>query len=242
MRSLLKTVLFLAILFVASSGIAQENTLTSIEEKEDWVLLFDGVSVDAWRGYNKQHFPRKGWAVRDGELVVLKSGTEEEGFGGDIVTKEQFGSFELTLEFMLTDSANSGIFYLVREFEGTPIWHNAPEYQLLDDEAYFQELGDWMDTHRTGDNYDLHAADSNYSKPIGEWNTARIVKKGNSVEHWLNGYLTVQYEISSIDWVRRVQKSKFNEYPMYGKAGRGHIGLQDHGHEVRFRNIKIRRL
>ncbi len=220
----------------------QHNTLTKFEESQGWELLFDGESTEKWRGYNQKTFPTKGWRVEDGELIVEKSGTEEEGFGGDIITINQYTNFELTLDFMLSDTANSGIFYLVREFEGTPIWHNAPEYQLLDDTTYYEMLGEWMHTHRTGDNYDLHAAREYYGKAVGEWNTARIVKKGNKVQHWLNENMAVSYEIGSMDWMMRLKKSKFNEYANYGKNTRGHIGLQDHGHEVRFRNIKIRRL
>jgi len=242
MRYMIRTFVLLIFTSFLFSLQGQHNTLKEFEKSEGWDLLFDGVSLDAWRGYNQEHFPKKGWIVRDGELLVLKSGTGEDGFGGDIITKVQYEDFDFTIDFMLTDTANSGILYLVKEFEDTPIWHNAPEYQLLDDSTYYQMMGDWLDTHRTGDNYDLYASDKNYSNPVGEWNTARIRKKGNTVEHWLNGNLAVSYEINSIDWVRRVQNSKFNEYPMYCKATRGHIGLQDHGHEVRFRNIKVRRL
>jgi len=230
---------FLAFTFVVHG---QHNMLNSIEEKEGWILLFDGKTTESWRGYNQKTFPEHGWEVRDGNLVITFSGKEEEGSAGDIITKERYANFELRLEFMLTDSANSGIFYMVTEFENTPIWHLAPEFQVLDNPTYESMLGDWMDTHRTGDNYDLEAAETDYSKPVGEWNTARIIRKGNHVEHWLNGKLTVQYEISSIKWKRQVEKSKFSEYAMYGMAKQGNIGLQDHGHEVMYRNIKIRRL
>jgi len=107
------------------------NKLTDAEIAEGWILLFDGKTTDQWRGYNQETFPTKGWAVKDEVLMVSKSGTEEEGFGGDIITKKQFGNFELRLDFMVKDTSNSGILYLVREFEGQPIWHNAPEYQIL---------------------------------------------------------------------------------------------------------------
>ena len=239
MRSILTLVLTLC---VSAVVLAQDNTLTAFEEKSGWTLLFDGESTEMWRGYNQAEFPQKGWRVEDGMLVVEKSGTEEDGFGGDIITLEQYENFELTLDFMLSDTANSGIFYLVREFADTPIWYNAPEYQLLDDTTYYEMLGDWMDTHRTGDNYDIEAAREYHGKAVGQWNTARIIKRGTNVQHWLNDQLAVTYDIGSMDWLMLVKKSKFNEYPMYGKAQRGHIGLQDHGHEVRFRNIKIRRL
>ena len=230
------------ILAGASQGTAQDNALTEMEIADGWILLFDGSSVNAWRGYNKKEFPEAGWEIRDGYIVVHKSDGSEQGQGGTIITRERFKSFEFSVDFMLSDTANSGIFYLVREFEDTPIWHNAPEFQLIDDDTYYVEYGDWMNTHRTGDNYDLEAAPENYSNPIGDWNTARVIKKGNKVEHWINGNLAVSYEIGSIKWMNQVKKSKFSEFPMYGKADPGSIGLQDHGHEVRFKNIKVRRL
>lgn len=239
MKHLLSITFFLSFSFIIKG---QHNTLNTIEEKEGWILLFDGETTDEWRGYNQKTFPEKGWEVRDGNLVITFSGTEEEGSAGDIITNEAFGNFELRLEFMLTDSANSGIFYMVREFDNTPIWHLAPEYQVLDNPTYESMLGDWMDTHRTGDNYDLEAAAEDFSKPVGEWNTARILRNGNHVEHWLNGKLAVRYELNSIKWKRQVEKSKFSKYAMYGMAKQGNIGLQDHGHEVMYRNIKIRRI
>ncbi len=216
------------------------NTLTEAEKAAGWELLFDGQTTDKWRGYNHETFPTLGWKVMDGTIAVEKSGTEEEGFGGDIITKEKFENFEFSLDFLLSDTANSGILYRVVEVEDTPIWHNAPEYQLLDNERY-AEMG--IDNkHFTAANYDLHPAETDYTKPIGEWNTARIVLKNNHVEHWLNGNLVVAYDLESPEWAALVAKSKFAEYPGYGKTKNGHIGLQDHGHLVQFRNVKVRRL
>lgn len=213
-----------------------ENTLTEKEIQEGWQLLFDGKSTDLWRGYNKPGFPEKGWTVEDGNILV-------HGGGGDLITKEQFENFELKVDFLLTDTANSGIFYLILEEEGTPIWHNAPEFQLLDNETYIQMMGaEALHMHLTGDNYDLHKSVKDHNKPVGEWNTARILLNNGHVEHWLNGYQTVEYEIDSPDWERRRKESKFAEYPNYGKMRKGAIGLQDHGHLLKFRNIKIRKL
>ncbi len=217
------------------------NKLTDAETEEGWLLLFDGESTAQWRGYNKETFPTKGWEVRDGMLVVIKSGTEEEGFGGDIITNQQFGDFEFQLDFMVSDTANSGILYLVLEFEDHAIWHNAPEYQILDNQTYI-DMGDNMTTHLTGDNYDLQASPEDYTNAVGEWNTARITVNNNHVEHWLNGNKTVEYDIGSEEWEALVKDSKFSEYPEYGRAKMGHIGLQDHGHEVMYRNIKIKPL
>ena len=218
------------------------NQLTAEEEAAGWRLLFDGTTTTGWRSYNGDAFPSQGWEVSDGNLVVQETGTEEAGLGGDIVSVEQFDNFELSLEFKLAPVANSGILYRVVEREDALIWHNAPEFQVLDDQAYI-EMGTMdMRTHLTGDNYDLHAADVPQNTPIGEWHHVRIVVDGPHVEHWLNGQKTVEYELLAPEWEALVANSKFADYPEYGRAPRGHIGLQDHGHEVRYRNIKLRPL
>jgi hypothetical protein len=210
------------------------NTLSEAEKAEGWELLFDGKSTDQWRAYQKETFPEGGWEVKDGELLVEKG-------GGDIITKAQFGNFELAMDFLLSDTANSGIFYLVIEEPEMAIWQNAPEYQILDNQTYISMNGD-MSTHLTAENYDLQSAPDDYTNPIGEWNTARIIHQDGNVEHWLNGKKAIEYQIGSEEWESLVQKSKFAEYPKYGRAKQGHIGLQDHGHLVRFRNIKIRKI
>ena len=175
-----------------------------------------------------------------GSLIVLASDESEEGGGGDIITEATFDDFELSLEFQLSPVANSGILYRVVESPGSAIWHSAPEYQVLDDTAYI-EMGTMdMHTRLTGDNYDMHASSLTASNPIGEWNHARIVVDGAHVEHWLNGQLTVEYDLWTPEWEQLVRESKFAEYPGYGRAELGHIGLQDHGHTLRYRNIKIR--
>jgi len=225
-----------------ATSTATPNMLSADEAAVGWRLLFDGVSTDGWRAYNAEDFPTVGWRVENGELIVEHSGTEEEGLGGDIVTEEAFANFELTVDFLITDTSNSGIFYRVIENEDQSIWNNAPEYQILDDETYIAMGGMNMDTHLTGDNYDLHSAGERPSRPVGEWNTARILVDGPHVEHWLNGVMTVEYELWSPDWEARVAASKFAEFPAYGRTQRGLIGLQDHGHMVKFRNIKIRPL
>jgi hypothetical protein len=113
----------------------------------------------------------------------------------------------------------------------------------LDDAHYIKELGaDWMVTHRTAENYDMHATEDKDFNAIGEWNTAKIVVNNGKVEHWLNGKKAVEYDFNSEEWKQLYEKSKFNRYPEYGKAETGHIGLQDHGHTVRFRNIRVRTL
>ncbi|GJM29649.1 MAG: hypothetical protein DHS20C17_22840 [Cyclobacteriaceae bacterium] len=223
-------------------SVDQTNALTAAEKEAGWELLFDGESTDLWKGYNKESFPEQGWRVQDGSLIVEKPAAGESG-GGDLITRQMYENFEFTADFMITDSANSGILYLAVENEGDQIWHSGPEYQILDDQNYTARA-DGKDVSRqlTAANYDLQAPPENYTKPVGEWNTARIVINNGHVEHWLNGHRTVEYLINSPEWKDLVASSKFSEFPQYGQATKGHIGLQDHGHEVRFRNIKIREL
>jgi hypothetical protein len=225
----------------ATPAASAENTLSDAETEAGWELLFDGSTTRGWRGYNRDAFPTKGWAVEDGQLVITASDPDAPGFAGDIVTQETFGDFELQLDFMLADTANSGILYRVVEQDSAAIWHNAPEYQILDDETYLA-MGAVNEGQLTAANYDMHPPAVRALKPNGTWNHARLVVDGNHVEHWLNGQQILEYELESPDWEQRLAASKFAVYPNYGRAESGLIGLQDHGHEVRFRNIKVRRL
>ena len=216
------------------------NTLAEAERAAGWRLLFDGETTNGWRGYNREEFPDTGWAVVDGALVVGATATDPDvPIGGDIVTTESFADFDLKFEFMLSEVANSGVLYRVIEEEGAEIWHNAPEYQVLDDPAYV-EMGTMdMNTHLTGDNYDLHASGEKTLHGPGEWNEGRIRVLGNVVEHWLNGIKTVEYVLGSREWADLVAASKFAPFPHYGTAPAGPIGLQDHGRNVWYRNVKI---
>ncbi|NRB63001.1 MAG: DUF1080 domain-containing protein [Saprospiraceae bacterium] len=210
----------------------------------DWIILFDGTNTDAWRGYNRETFPNLGWYIDDeGSLCVEKTGTEEEGFGGDIITKEAFENYEFEMEFMVSDTGNSGILYRVTEHSDSMIWHNAPEFQILDDAVYRTMLGDSMMFNKyTAALYDMIPAPEDYSNPVGEWNSAKIVVNNNRVEHWLNDHKVVDYTIGSAEWETLYQKSKFGGYPQFSRATVGHIGLQDHGHLIKFRNMRIKPL
>jgi len=233
-----------------ATTVAPQNALTEAESQAGWRLLFDGTTLNGWRGYNRPDLPKAGWSVLNGELVIGKTPNPKPAdFGGDIITTEKFGNFELSIDFMLTDTANSGIFFRVLEEKDSAIYHNAPEFQLIDNEAWgnltktdpnFKDFN--MDTHRTGDNYDLQAGVGCAMNPIGQWNTAKIVVNNDKVEHWINGNKCLEYQIGSPEWKAQLAKSKFKGWPQYGLTNPGHIGLQDHDHEVRFRNIKIRNL
>lgn len=227
----------------SEAGAGAPNTLSPAEIEAGWELLFDGETTAGWRGYNREAFPDTGWAVIDGALVVGATATDPDvAMGGDIVTNESFGDFDLRFEFKLSEVANSGVFYRVLERDGAAIWYNAPEYQVLHDSAYIDMGTMDMNTHLTGDNYDLHASGPKTLHGPGEWNSGRIRIVNGSVEHWLNGEKTVEYELGSPGWEELVAASKFAPYPEYGRAASGPIGLQDHGRNVWYRNLKVRRL
>ena len=209
---------------------SQINTLTDAEREAGWELLFDGQSTDGWRGYMMDAVP-DGWQVLDGELTRV-------GRGRDLITTAQFENFDLTLEWKVELGGNSGI--LFRAVEGPEqIYMGAPEMQILDDDNHADGRSPLTSV---GSNYAIHPAPRGLAHPVGEWNSVRILVNGNHVEHWLNGFRTVEYELGSVDWLERVAASKFSQWPEYGQASRGHIGLQEHGDVVAFRNIKIRRL
>jgi hypothetical protein len=212
----------------AAGGQEVHNTLTARERQEGWRLLFDGKTLTGWRGYKLQEVPQ-GWAVEDGALTRVSRTT-------DLITTEQFRDFELQLEWKTVRGGNSGIFY--RAIEGQNIiYQYAPEYQLLDDPNHADGRNELTSA---GANYGLNPAPRGVVKPAGEWNTTRIIVRGNKVEHWLNGQKIVDYELGSEDWKQRVAASKFAQWPDYGKAGQGHIGIQgDHGW-IALRNVKIR--
>lgn len=231
MRTLLWTLVAAVTAGTADLAVGQTpNTLTAEERAAGWRLLFDGVTTAGWRGYRSDAMPA-GWQVVDGALT-------RAGAGGDIVTVEQFGDFELALEWKVARGGNSGIFYRATE-EPKRIYHSAPEMQVLDDAAHRDGLSRLT---AAGANYALHPVPAGVVRPAGEWNEARIVVDGAHVEHWLNGVKVVEYELWSEDWEARLRRSKFTEWPEYGRATRGHIGLQDHGDWVAYRNIKIREL
>lgn len=204
------------------------NAMTPAEQAAGWRLLFDGITTKGWRGYMKADMPA-GWSVVNGELT-------RTGSGGDIVTTEKFRDFELVLDWKIAPGGNSGVFY--RGLEGADaIYYTAPEMQVLDDAAHADGKSPLTSA---GSNFGLYTAKRGVVKPAGEWNMARLIVSGNHVEHWLNGVKLVDYELGSTEWKARVAGSKFAQWPDYGKAPEGHIGLQDHGDRVAFRNIKIR--
>ena len=225
----------------AKDKAAQPNTLTAKEKTDGWLLLFDGHSTQGWRGAYRDSFPSHGWEVRDGMLIVQASSGGEAANGGDIVTTSQYSSFELKVDFKLTEGANSGIKYFVAEQQPkSPGSAIGLEYQLLDDARHPDaKLG--INGNRTlASLYDLIPATNKHPNPIGEWNHARILVKGKHVEHWLNGIRVLAYERGGKEFRAHKAQSKFKEMKNFGEWDKVHILLQDHGNQVFFQNVKVR--
>ena len=207
------------------------TALTAEQRAAGWRPLFDGTSTSAWRGYKSQAFPA-GWRIVNG--VLTKTGAV-----ADIMTRDQFGNFQLALDWKLSSAGNAGIFYRGTE-EYDHIYWSAPEYQLLDDAGH-PDAGSRLTA--AGADYALYGSPAGVVKPAGQWNSTLIVVNGNTVQHWLNGQKLLEYELGSPEWQAKVKASKFNDYPNYGRAKRGHIAIQgDHEGTLSIRNVRIREL
>jgi len=222
------------------------NTLTSAEKAQGWLLLFDGKTNEGWRGYNKTTFPAA-WSVEDGALRLKGSGNGEAGAvdGGDLVYgKEKFSNFNLKIEWKISEGGNSGIFYLAQEVPGKEIWRTAPEMQVLDNDRHPDALLGKDGNRMAGSLYDLIPAKPQNTKPAGEWNTVEIISYQGTIVHKQNGATVVEYHLWTPEWEALVKDSKFPTYnPDWAKVAKeGLIGLQDHGNDVWYRNIKIRKL
>lgn len=221
----------------------QPNILTQEEKKDGWVLLFDGESTDKWTGTKGSGFPKSGWVIEDGILTVLGSSGADHASGGDIITKDQYGDFELALEFKIPKGANSGIkYFVVNNFPGQEGNYLGLEYQIIDDENH-ADAKEGINGNRTiASLYDLVPAKNKNVNPVGQWNQAKIIVRGNHVEHWLNGNKVVEYDRGSEKFRKLVAASKYKELVGFGEMPEGHILLQGHGDTVHYRNIKIRTL
>ena len=207
---------------------SSQTSLTDAESAAGWRLLCDGKTTAGWRNYGKKEIS-DGWVVQDGALTRV-------GAGGDIITSDEFKNFELSIDWKIEPGGNSGIFYRASE-DSDAIYWNAVEMQVLDDAKHPDGRSPLTSA---GAAYDLYPAPPGHVHPGGEWNTARLIVNGNHVEHWLNGVKLLEYDFGSRDWDSKVAGSKFAPHPRFGKNASGHIGLQDHGNVVAYRNIKIR--
>lgn len=210
------------------------NTLSQTEIDEGWILLFDGETTDGWRGYNRDSFPENGWVIEDHTLKV-----EARTGGGDIIYDQKFHNFHLKLDWKVSEAGNSGIFYLAQEIENTPIWHSAPEMQILDNHGH-PDANQGVDGNRqAGSLYDLIPADPQNFRGAGEWNSIEIIINNGNVTHIQNGVSVLEFELGTEEWDEMVANSKFEPLDIFGIDQPGYIGLQDHGDDVWFRNIKI---
>jgi 3-keto-disaccharide hydrolase len=222
----------MAVLGAAALLASEPNTLSAQEKADGWKLLFDGSTLNGWRGYQKQTVP-DGWHVVDGTITLSGKG------GSDIITTDEYENFDFKFDWKISKNGNSGVFYLVQESpELKNTYNSGPEYQLLDNDGH-PDAKNGRDRY-AGANYALQAPTKDTAKTVGDWNEGRIVKRGAHVEHWLNGVKVVEYELWSDDWKAQVANSKFNAMPAYAKAKKGHLALQDHGNDVAFRNLKIK--
>ncbi len=215
---------------VTALSAQQPNALTAAEKSAGWQLLFNGSTLAGWRAF-KAAEPPAGWKAVDGAIVRM-------GGPGDLMTGEQFGDFELRLEWKNVAGGNSGIMFHVTG-DGAQTYETGPEFQVLDNAGHADGKNPLTSA---GSNYAVHAPVRDVTKPIGEWNDVRLIVKGAHVEHWMNGVKLLEYELWSPDWEARVKASKFGKMPGYGRAKRGHIVLQEHGAQVSYRNIKIKSL
>jgi hypothetical protein len=222
------------------------NTLSALEKEQGFELLFDGKTTDGWRGYGKDHVPGA-WVVEDGALKCVGSGRGEAGAedGGDIIYEKEFSNFNLKIEWKISEGGNSGIFYLGQELpEWETIWRTAPEMQVLDNLRHPDAMLGKDGNRQAGSLYDLLPAKPQNAKPAGEWNSAEVICYKGTVVHKQNGETVLEYHLWTPDWEELVANSKFPEMnPNWAKvAEKGYIGIQDHGDDVWFRNIKIREL
>ena len=219
------------LIFSSAQADKKPKTVDKPAKTHKWKNLIQKNSTAGWHNYLKD--TPVGWTVENG--VLSSSGSK-----GSIVSDGIYGDFELVLEWKLEAGGNSGVFYhLVEEPKNDRIHMSGPEYQMIDDYNYPIKI---TELQKTGALYDLIPPRELVAKPLGQWNTTRIIVKDSKVEHWLNGKKLVEYMLNSPVLEELISYSKFVEFPQFAKSGEGRIGLQDHKDPVYFRNIKIREL
>jgi len=240
----LHAVASLVLLAACDSGTPRTDTVPGDQAMAEqtageWIELFNGNDLDGWRSYNGDT-PNAAWIVEDGAIVLDVDDDTEEMTGGDLISERQFENFELELEWKLSEGGNSGIFYRVREMpEHDVAYLTGIEMQVLDDDRHID--GGEPKTS-AGACYALYPPTADVVRPVGQWNSVRLLVDDGHVEHWLNGQKVVEYVIGSDDWNERVAASKFADWEHFARYPRGHIALQDHTDRVWFRNIRIREL
>ena len=221
------------------------------QDEDGFYILFDGKTLNGWRGYNRDDVPGR-WVIDDGAIKFTGSGGGEaqESDGGDLIFGRKFRNFELSIDWKCSMAANSGIFYLGQEIKGEPLYISAPESQVLDNENH-RDATMGVDGNRTSSSlYDMIPANPQNANPFDEWNNTTIIVNNGHIVHKQNGEKVVEYHAYTPQWTELLQISKFSQesWPLAfellnnlgGKNREGYIGLQDHGNDVWFRNIKIK--
>jgi hypothetical protein len=220
------------------------NQLTSKEKKEGWTLLFDGKSFDGWRGYGKDVVPAA-WIIEDEAIKISrpKQG-ESRQYRGDIIFDRQFKNFELRFDWKVSKAGNSGIFFLAKEIQGMPIFRSSPEFQILDNDNHPDGKQGRDGNRKSASLYDMIPAIPQNSNPHDEWNSGGITVNNGKVTHYQNGVKVVEYELWTDNWLSMIENSKFKGWQeminVGGEDKQGFIGLQDHGDDIWFKNIKIK--
>ncbi|MBB1396463.1 DUF1080 domain-containing protein [Pseudoalteromonas sp. SG44-8] len=230
---MLKSISMLSIaLAFSSSAFAKtpDNQLSKEEQSAGWQLLFDGKDMSHWRNFKSETLSPK-WTIDNGAMSLTKG-------GGDILTKKVYRNFDLQIDWKISTKGNSGIFVLADE-TGSMIYSHAPEIQIIDNEEHPDNK---IDSHLAGSLYDLFAAPTTAHKPANNWNSVRIRMQDKHLQVWQNGISTLSIVIGSTTWNTLVANSKFATWSNFAAAEQGHIGLQDHGDKVWFKNIKIKEL
>ena len=222
--------LSIPLLLLLSPCAAGDDPTTNSE----WTVLFDGTSMEHFRSYQSDTI-NDGWEIFDGAITRIADPTAtKKSRVGDLITREKYGAFELELEFKISPGGNSGVMYHVTE-DNEKSWHSGPEIQIIDNQK-------GKDGQKTGWLYQLYMTDVDATNPAGQWNQLRIVISPKKCEHHVNGTKYFEYVKGGDDWNKRVAASKFSKQDSFGLAKSGHICLQDHGNEVAFRNIRVRRI
>ena len=211
--------------------LAIDNRLNRQERDDGWQLLFDGKDLSQWRNFKRDGLSDK-WVIEDGAIKLIGAG------GGDILTRARYQDFDLRLDWKIAEGGNSGIMILADE-AGEHIYSHAPEIQILDNERHPDNK---RDTRLSGSLYDMIASPAASHRPAGEWNRVRILHDQGQLTVWQNGVQTVSVKINGPEWQRLVAASKFADWPGFAANSSGHIGLQDHGDVVWFKNLKIKEL
>lgn len=239
---------------------AETDTIYLPIDSEGYITIFDGKSLDGWRGYASNTVPAR-WGIEDGCLHFAGTGTGEGQMpgGGDLIFAHKFKNFELTFEYKISKGGNSGVLYLAQEVkapnkegveEWQPIYISAPEFQVLDNENHPDAKLGKDGNRQAASLYDMIPAKPQNAKPAGEWNTGKIMVFKGTVIHNQNGENVVEYHLWTPQWTEMLQNSKFSEekWPLAfqllnnlgGDNHEGFIGLQDHGDDVWYRNIKVK--